>query len=562
MSGVEAQLKGAETRAAGRGGWRARAGWWQAAALAAAVILAYQPVWKAGFVWDDETYVTGNRLLVEPDGLRRIWFSLDSPSQYFPLTYSVFWLEWGVWGEFAAGYHWVNILLHAGNGVLLWGLLRRLRLPAPWLAAALFALHPVQVESVAWISELKNVLSLMFCLLAGRAWVEFGDGRRGAWGYYAAALVFQALALFAKTTACTLPAALLLIFWLQGKRIDWRRVAQIVPFVAMGLAMGLLSVWWERNHQGAVGKEFEMGWTSRGLIASRALWFYLGKLFWPAGLSFSYERWNIDPGNAIQYLWLAAWVAAGVVIARSGRGVKIAALYYVAMLAPLLGFIVEYTFLYSYVADHYQYAASIGPLALAAAWLDRGLGRIGWGRNVVCCGALLLLGTLTWRQCGHYADGETLWRATLRENPGSWMAHGNLGGALDLDGKTSEAIREYWEAIRLYADQPRVHYRLGLDLVRRGEVEEGLKQLEEAVRGEPGLAEAHNELGVALSRTGRWDEAMKEYREALELKPGYREAHYNLAKALREKGLTNEAAIQYEQAKPGRLLKGRPGLGK
>ena len=206
--------------------------------LVAATILAYQPAWHAGFIWDDDDYVTNNPLLTAPDGLKRIWFSLDSPSQYFPLVYTTFRLERALWGLNPSGYHWVNILLHAANALLVWRLLRRLNVPGAWLAAAIFALHPVNVESVAWITELKNVQSMFFCLLALLAWVEFVE-ERPCWRWYGLALMFYALALFSKTTACTLPAALLLILWLKRKPINRPRLAQCsLPGVGRGDGIG------------------------------------------------------------------------------------------------------------------------------------------------------------------------------------------------------------------------------------------------------------------------------------------------------------------------------------
>ena len=218
-------------------------------------LVAFGPVWHAGFIWDDDVYVTENPLLTAPDGLRRIWFSLDSPSQYFPLTYTTFYLERSLWGLNPAGYHLVNFLLHAANALLVWRVLARLRVPGAWLAAAIFALHPVQVESVAWITERKNVLMGFFFLLTLWAWIKFIDGQsKRPWRFYVLALVFYALALLAKTTACTLPAALLLILWLKKMPINWRRLAQVAPFVAMGIGMGLVTVWWERYHQGTQGE--------------------------------------------------------------------------------------------------------------------------------------------------------------------------------------------------------------------------------------------------------------------------------------------------------------------
>src|SRR5438034_5985059 len=237
--------------------------------LAAVTIFAYRPAWNGGFLWDDDVYITNNELLTAPDGLRRIWFSLDSPSQYFPLTYTSFKIERALWGLRPFGYHLTNLLLHVANALLLWRLLALLNVSGAWLAAGIFALHPVQVESVAWITERKNLLMGFFFFLTLIAWVAFIDERtRQRWRFYSLALVFCALALFSKATACTLPAALLLILWLQKKAINRERLIQIAPFVLMGLLMGLLVTWWERHHQGTQGAEFAIGLRERLLIAS------------------------------------------------------------------------------------------------------------------------------------------------------------------------------------------------------------------------------------------------------------------------------------------------------
>ncbi|PYS66800.1 MAG: O-GlcNAc transferase, partial [Acidobacteria bacterium] len=288
---------------------------------------------------------------------RRIWFSLESPSQYFPLTYTVLRIERWLWGLNPTGYHWVNLLLHIANALLVWRLLFQLRVRGSWLAAAIFALHPVQVESVAWISELKNVLMGFFFLLTLLAWIEYvdttGERRRLL---YLAALLFYLLALFAKSTACTLPAALLLILWLRSKRIGWRAFFEIAPFVLFALGIGLLTIWWEKYHQGT-RVLVSLGSVERIMIASRAVWFYLSKIFWSSDLTFIYPRWQIDVANPLAYLGLIAALVAAVLIYYGrrwfGRGVEVAALFFVATLSPLLGFIMLYTFRYTFVADHY-----------------------------------------------------------------------------------------------------------------------------------------------------------------------------------------------------------------
>src|SRR5438445_7858280 len=219
--------------------------------LAALTIFAYRPAWNGGFLWDDDVYITNNELLTAPDGLHRIWFSMDAPSQYFPLVYTTFRIERALWGLNPSGYHWVNLLLHVANALLVWRVLARLKVPGACLAGAIFALHPVQVESVSWITERKNVLIGFFFLLTLLAWIAVVDERtKRPWRFYVLALILYVLSLSAKTTACTLPPALLLILWMQKKSIDKRRLLQVLPFLVLGFSMGLLTVWWERYHQG------------------------------------------------------------------------------------------------------------------------------------------------------------------------------------------------------------------------------------------------------------------------------------------------------------------------
>jgi protein O-mannosyl-transferase len=531
--------------------------WFWGLLLVAATLLVYQQAWHAGYIWDDDVYVTENKLLTAPDGLSRIWFSLDSPSQYFPLVYTTFRLEHALWGLHPAGYHWVNILLHAVNALLVWRLLGVLRVPGAWLAAAIFALHPVQVESVAWITERKNVLMGLFFLLALLAWVRFVEAPPSKrWRYYGLALALYALALFSKTTACTLPAALLLILWLKGTRINWRRVAEIAPFVALGIAMGLVSIWWERYHQGTRGEIFEIGLVERFLVAGRAVWFYLGKLLWPMNLVFSYPRWTVSAGNPLDYAWLLATAAAAASIyfARKqlGRGPEVAALFFVATLSPLLGFIMLYTFRYSFVADHYQYLASIGPLALAAAGITRAcdsLGKKGPALKGAFSGALLgSLGLLSWRQCGMYADSDTLWGTTLAKNPNSWMAHNNIATSLARKGRVEEAIAHFNQTFELNPHHDDAHYNLANVFRRLGRADEAIVQYEKALEINPRNALAHYNLAAMLGQKGRVDEALAHYERAVEINPRNVDAQYNLANSLMRQGRLEEAVVHYNKA--------------
>jgi tetratricopeptide (TPR) repeat protein len=524
---------------------------WQGGLIVLLVVLAYLPALHGGFIWDDDVYVTNNPLLTAPDGLRRIWFTMDSPSQYFPLTYTVFRLERSLWGLNPAGYHWVNILLHAINAVLVWRLLKRLSVPGAWLAAAIFALHPVQVESVAWITELKSVLSLFFILLTLGCWLEFvGERSRRFW--YGLALGFYALALFSKTTACTLPAALLLILWLKTKPIDWRRLAQVVPFLALGLGLGLLTVWWERFHQGTQGKLFSLGWLERLLVASHALWFYAGKLFWPVNLTFSYPRWTIEPAQPSAYGWLVLGIGLGAAIYFTrrffGRSVAVATLFYVATLSPLLGFVMLYTFRYTFVADHYQYVASLGLIALAAAGITLAFKTKPWLKLAVGGALLLTLGILTWRQAGIYRNQETLWRDTLAKNPDCWMAQNNLGTLFADKGRFNEAIENYRKAIQINPNSAVPLYSLGVALAAKGRLDEAIENYRKAIQINPDYCDALNNLGIALADKGRFDEAIENYYKAIQLNPNNPKVLNNLGVALADKGRFDEAIENYRKA--------------
>src|SRR5881275_2663293 len=530
--------------------------WLGAASLAALTIFAYWPAWHGGFIWDDDRYVIHNYLLIAPDGLRRIWFSLDAPSQYFPLSYTVLRIERSLWDLNPAGYHWVNILLHLGNALLVWCILARLKVPGAWLAAAIFALHPVQVESVAWITERKNVLMGFFFLLTLLAWIAFTDeSTRRPWRFYVLAMILYLLALSAKATACTLPAALLLILWLQKKPINKWRLFQILPFFFLAISMGVLAVWWERYHQGTSRALFTfLTPTERILVASRAVWFYLSKLIWPSKLTFIYPRWDIASTHLLGYVWLLAGLIVCVVIyflrRYLGRSIEVAAAFFVATLGPVLGFIMLYTFRYTFVADHYQYLACIAPIALVAAGLVNLADTFKKSRVVILTAALCIvtvLAILAWRQAAMYGNIETLWRTTLARNPGCWMAHNNLGIVLFEKGQLDEAIAHYRRTLQMQPNFWDADYNLGSALLGKGEVDEAILYCEKAVAKEPNDPDAQVALANALLQKKRIDDAIVHYQKAAAMRPDYFLARYGLGHALLEKGQLS-AAIEHCRA--------------
>jgi tetratricopeptide (TPR) repeat protein len=532
--------------------------------LIGGTILAYHGAWNGEFIWDDDDYVTKNPLLTAPDGLTKIWFSLEAPSQYFPLTYTVFRLERSLWGLNPAGYHWVNVLLHALNALLVWRLLNRLKIGGAFLAALLFALHPVQVESVAWITELKNVLMGCFFLLSLIGWVEFvGAEARTRWRWYILALAAFALALAAKTTACTLPAALLLVLWVQKKRIGVARLLQVAPFVGLGLAMGLVTVWWERFHQGTRGALFTLGPLERLLVASHAVWFYLTKLFWPVDLTFIYPQWRVSAADPHAYIWLfVSAVLFGAVLwtrKRIGRGPEVAAVFFVATLFPVLGFIMLYTFRYTYVADHYQYLACLGPFALIGALFARTQNQLTsrparWGLTGLAGAIMVILMLATWRQANTYRDVETLWKTTLARNPDCWMASNNLGVVLSHQGRLEEAIALFETSLKPHPEKKaqlytaEAHYNLANTLLEKGDVTRALSESRSAVTLEPNNSDAHVAFGNALLASGDLPASLDEYLRAAHLNPQNADALYNLGNALQQNGDVGAAIDNYTKA--------------
>ena len=525
-----------------------------------ATLAAYFPALRGGLLWDDSSHLTKPGLQ-SFHGLSRIWFELGATQQYYPLLHSAFWLEHRMWGDAVAGYHLTNVALHALSACLVVAIMKRLSLPGAWLAGFVFALHPVNVESVAWISEQKSTLSGVFYLAALLAYLHFylqPDQNRRKSKYLLATGLFV-LALLSKTVTATLPAVLLVIVWWRRGRLEWKRdVLPLLPWFAFGISAGLFTSWVERTFIGARGADFLLTPVQRVLIAGRATCFYAGKLLWPTNLTFFYPHWKIDPAVWWQWLFPAgvlAVVIGLVFVARRYRGPLAGFLIFCGTLFPVLGFLNIYPFRYSYVADHFQYLASLGIIVPVASVLVRAIERIS-SRSAVtiaCCSMLILvLGVLTWRQCRMYRDIETLYRESLARNPGSWLAHYNLGVLFaEMPGRLPDAIAEYQAALRIKPDYAEAHVNLGNSLSQiPGRQPEAITEYRAALRIKPDYAEAHNDLGIALSFTpGRLPDAVAEYQAALQIDPDYAEAHLNLGNILSQTpGRQSEAIAEYQAA--------------
>lgn len=558
-----------------------------ALALSAATFVVYQPALRGRFLWDDERHVTAPQL--QPlAGLRQIWLEPAVTQQYYPLLHTAFWLEHRAFGDQPMPYHAVNIALHVLAAVLLYAVVRQLGLSGAALAAAIFALHPVQVESVAWISELKNTLSAVCYLAAVLVYLRFDASRR--WLWYAAAFGLFCLALLTKTVTATLPAAILVLLWWKRGRLDFRRdIRPVLPLLFLGAAAGLLSAWMERKLVGAEGGEFALSPLDRVFIAGRATWFYVGKLVWPAQLTFIYPRWQIDAGVWWQYLFPAAALAlliALFVLRRRARWPLAAALYFGGTLFPALGFVNVYPFRYSFVADHFQYLACIGlivPVAAIAAWSARSRSMAVRGTALAAStGALIALALAAHEQSKTYVDSETLFRTTIERNPGCWMAYSNLGKTLAASAQLQEAIANYRKSLELKPDEIGTANNLGVALllmgdnslaadqfrhvlalapdaadtranlasalVGLGKPREAIDESERALAATPNSAIALNSLALALARVGRHDEARRQCLKALDHQPGFAPAYITLGNICSQSGQTSEALADYRRA--------------
>ena len=524
--------------------------------LLAATLLAYAPAWNGQPVWDDDLNISKPELW-SAAGLVRIWKEPGALPQYYPLTYTVFWMEYHLWGATTLGYHLLNILLHFFSALLLVTIVRRLGISgkAAWLAGGIFALHPVMVESVAWITELKNTLSGVFYLAAALAYLNF-DRERVKKNYVVALILFF-FGLLAKSMIVTLPASLLVVFWWKRGSIAWKRdVIPLVPFFIIGIISGLFTAWVERRFVGAEGSGFDFSFIDRCLIAGRAFWFYLSKLLWPAELIFIYPRWHINAAAVWQYLFPAAFVVATVLFWRlrsRSRAPLATLLFFTITLSPALGFFNIYPFRYSFVADHFQYLASIGPITAAAACIVRGtdfLKEYLWRPIQPLLSGILLsvLFLLSWNQSRIYSDAETLYRTTIRRNPDCWMAHNNLGLLLAEMGRPDQAMAHYRKASMLNPNAERPHNNLGHLLADIGRTDEAMAQYQKALEINPNYPEAHNNLGLPLADMGQTDEAMAHYRKALELNPDNAEAYNNLGLLRVDMGQTDEAMVHYRKA--------------
>jgi protein O-mannosyl-transferase len=517
----------------------------------------YWPALHGGFVLDDEL-LTQDKLIKAPDGLYRLWFTTE-PADYWPVTSSSFWFEWRLWGDKPTGYHITNLVLHIVDSLLLWLLLRRLDISGAFLAAVIFAVHPVNVESVAWISQRKNLLALLFLLLSALCYWK-ADWRlssatherpkSGMGPWYLLSLMLFVLGMLSKGSVAVLPALLLLIIWWRRPVLKWD-VARAAPFFLLGGLLVLLNMWFQTHGTDAIVRNVTP--IDRLLGAGAVVWFYLFKALLPIHLSFVYPQWNIQAGDFRWWLPLVAALAVTALLVwqrktRFGRPLLIAWAFFCISLVPVMGFTDVGYMQFSLVADHYQHIAMIGIITLIAAgwttWRESQRGKIRPSLDIVAAAYIGGLMLLSFQQADEYRDAVTLYRATLEKNPNCWLAYNNLGNYYRNASQFDHSIEQYTRSLEIKPDQPKVYGMLGVVQVENGQSDQAMTSFEKAVALDPRNADVQCNWGVALKKLGHFSEAAEHLRRAIELKSDNPVYYNDLGQLYLETGQV-DAAVRF-----------------
>ncbi len=520
-------------------------GWLQALLLVIVTLAVYLPALRCGYIWDDDYYVTNNDTLHDWDGLVRIWTEPGAVPQYYPMVHTVFWVQYQLFKLNPVSYHAVNIACHILVSLLWWRVLRRLSIPGSYLAAMIFALHPVHVESVVWVTELKNVLSGVFYLLAAWAYLHFAGVRpdRGdmttvdepvtsrRWFWYALVILCFIAALLSKTVVCTLPAALVLVMWWKRKRFPWADLAWLVPLLIMGIVMGLHTAAMEKNHVGAEGADWAFGMTDRLLIAGRVVWFYAAKLLWPAKLVFFYDYWHIDPTQGWQWLFPIGFVAVVYALLRNRKFISgkplVAILFFVGTLFPALGFVNVFPMRYAFVADHFQYLASMGIIALFAGVIWYAMRHIPRYRILLCVFIIAALGGRTLNYIPVYTNQVTLWEHVIANNKAPWMALNNLGSIYQGRGDSQKAMPYFKQAI-VHRHEWTAYNNLGVAYRNLGDSHTSANLLKRGIQI-TGNARLYVPLARTYEKRGNLDKAIKHLQTAMHLRPDDQKIQFELS---------------------------------
>lgn len=544
--------------------------------LIAVILISYLPILNAGFIWDDNDYVTENQFIKSTDGLYKIWFEIGATDQYYPLVFTSFWIEYHLWGLNTFGYHLINIFIHSFNAIILWIILRNLSIQFPYLLALIFAVHPVQAESVCWITERKNILSGFFYLLSlyfFLRYLNFLTPQEDIYSktnrkkniiskdffflnkFYILSFLLYICALLSKTVTFSLPLIIIILIWWRRAKTTQKDIVPLIPFFIAGIFLSLITVWVERHKVGAIGEEWNFSFIERILIAGRALLFYPQKILIPYKLTFIYPRWIIDAKLLWQFIYPI--VAAAIFILlfffknKIGKAPFTATLCYAITMFPALGFFNVYPMRYSFVADHFQYHGSIFLIVLFASIISYLLIKYSpiklkiYLPHIIFSIIIIILISLTYKQCRIYKNTETLWLDTIAKNPNAGIAHNNLANIYMNRQQSKEAMYHYSEAVRLMPHDEVLHYNMANALTEIGKLDEAEEYYMKSISINPYFAEAHNNLGNISIKMGKIKQALNHFNEAINIKSNMANPHFKLGDIYLSQGKIQNAVEEY-----------------
>jgi len=531
----------------------------RAVVIIIAGLLVFYPALSGDWLWDDGLYITGNPLLHEPGRLWKAWFVPGSFLEYYPIEQTAQWIEWKLWGGETFGYHLTNVILHLISALLVWRLLDKFGLRWAWLGGLLFVVHPMNVESVAYISEFKNALCLPPFLLALCAYIDFEENKRPR--DYLLALALFLVAMLCKITMMTFPFVILLYAWWKRKRIGWADLCHAAPFLLISLVLGATTLW--------AGRHFEQlypshpaalptgDFFSRLALSAQVISYYFGNCLWPVQPLPMYPRWSAEPLSLLSFLPWFIWIGVAVALWRARANGSRAALlglgFFWITLLPFSGLVIISYMNFTWVMDHFLYIPMIGLIGLVIAALEQIRNRLPVRFRpaliAVISVVMLLLANRSQDYAAVWTDRASLWTYTLAHNPQAWLAHYNLGNDLQSQGNYDEAIDQYQQAIKLNPGYNWAYNNLGLALGHFPDrLPEAISEYRIALQLQPDSAEAHNNLATALLQLPDHEpEAISEYQAALQAKPDFIEAKYNLGLVLAKIGHASEARTQFEE---------------
>ncbi len=499
-------------------------------------ILIYWPALQGSYIWDDVAFVATNPLLNSNHGLYQLWFS-RAQVDYWPLTYSTFWMERQVFGLNPFVSHVINALLHGLNGVLVWQIMRRLGLRGAWLAGLLFLVHPVTVDAVANIFQRKTVLAGSLYFAALLCYLIYDERPLKRW--LAGSLLFFTLAVLSKSSALMLPPTILVLLAWRHKGWPRQHLWPLLPFFVVSLVLGMVGLQFQQQHMLAEGYS-PGGWIERISNAGHIIFFYLQKAFWPVDLVFVYPRWEVmaDAGafipDALVLIFLAAaWVFRGT----WGAGILALTSIYLLNLFPVLGAVDIVYFRFSWVADRFQYISLAALICAVVHGVSVLISTSPLRLRLPIAASLATvvvvpLAVLSWDQASVFQNEERVWQRVVERYPDSWLGHLNLGVYLSSNKRFDEGFDHMLLAHTLRSDEPLIDFNLGKIAEQSGRPREAEQYYEEALQQDPAFFMAGNNLGRLLAARGHSAQAERIYRTALDNEPNAPSILNNLGQLL------------------------------